>query len=76
MKLGNIYSDVFIQKDGVLQGSVLCIILFIIKINKILSHLITIISVHGLLYVDSLHILCTGKDLSYNERQLQQAVNS
>ena len=65
--------DIFIQEEGVPQGSVLSVTLFAIKINNILKQLPP--TVRGSLYVDDLQISCHGKDMRYIERQLQTAVN-
>ncbi|GBM97921.1 hypothetical protein AVEN_228350-1 [Araneus ventricosus] len=57
--MGNFYSDHFIQAEGVPQGSVLSVTLFIVHLSQILSHLPS--SVHGNLYVDDLQISCEEK---------------
>ena len=46
-----------------------CGALFLLKINSILNQLPN--TVHENLYVDDLNIFCQGKDMRYNERQLQ-----
>ncbi|GBO07700.1 hypothetical protein AVEN_137422-1 [Araneus ventricosus] len=71
--MGNFYSDHFIQAEGVPQGSVLSVTLFIVHLSQILSHLPS--SVHGNLYVDDLQISCQGSKMHLIERQLQNAVN-
>ncbi|GBM82843.1 hypothetical protein AVEN_272421-1 [Araneus ventricosus] len=71
--MGNFYSDHFIQAEGVPQGSVLSVTLFIVHLSQILSHLPS--SVHGNLYVDDLQISCQGSNMHLIERQLQNAVN-
>jgi ribonuclease HI len=73
VRVGNTMSDVFIQEEGVPQGSVLSVTLFILAIDKILGEIPT--SVKGSLYVDDLHISCEGSDMRYINRQLQTAVN-
>ncbi|GBM16438.1 putative RNA-directed DNA polymerase from transposon X-element [Araneus ventricosus] len=74
VKVESEFSDFFIQEEGVPQGSVLSVTLFILKINNILKQLPT--SVRGYLYVDDLYISCTGTSMNFIQRQLQIAVNS
>ncbi|GBL55403.1 hypothetical protein AVEN_232920-1, partial [Araneus ventricosus] len=59
VKVESEFSDFFIQEEGVPQGSVLSVTLFILKINAILKQLPT--SVRGYLYVDDLYKKCTGR---------------
>ncbi|GBM97133.1 putative RNA-directed DNA polymerase from transposon BS [Araneus ventricosus] len=74
VKVESEFSDFFIQEEGVPQGSVLSVTLFILKINNILKQLPT--SVRGYLYVDDLYISCTGTNMNFIQRQLQIVVNS
>ncbi|GBM74328.1 putative RNA-directed DNA polymerase from transposon BS [Araneus ventricosus] len=73
VRIGNTLSDVFYQEEGVPQGSVLSVILFIIKINEVIKQLPT--GVNGSLFVDDLEIHCSGEDMGFIERKLQEAVN-
>ncbi|GBO29721.1 putative RNA-directed DNA polymerase from transposon X-element, partial [Araneus ventricosus] len=73
VRVGNFYSNHFIQAEGVPQGSVLSVTLFIVHLSQILHHLPS--SVHGNLYVDDLQISCQGSNMNFIERQLQNAVN-
>ncbi|GBO04247.1 putative RNA-directed DNA polymerase from transposon BS [Araneus ventricosus] len=73
VRIGNFYSDSFIQAEGVPQGSVLSVTLFILHLSQILNHLPP--SVKGTLYVDDLQISCQGSNMHLIERQLQSAVN-
>ncbi|GBM67535.1 putative RNA-directed DNA polymerase from transposon X-element [Araneus ventricosus] len=73
VRMGNFYSDHFIQAEGVPQGSVLSVTLFIVHLSQILNHLPS--SVHRSLYVDDLQISCQGSNMLLIERQLQNAVN-
>ncbi|GBL78444.1 hypothetical protein AVEN_42940-1 [Araneus ventricosus] len=59
--------------EGVPQGNVLSVTLFIIHLSQILNYLPS--SVHGSLYVDDLQISCQGSNIHLIERQLQNAVN-
>ncbi|XP_055944710.1 uncharacterized protein LOC129975641 [Argiope bruennichi] len=61
------------KAEGVPQGSVLSVTLFILHLSQILNILPP--SVHGSLYVDDLQISCQGKNMSLVERQLKNAVN-
>ncbi|GBN04963.1 putative RNA-directed DNA polymerase from transposon X-element [Araneus ventricosus] len=71
VRVGNFYSNHFIQAEGVPQGSVLSVTL-IVHLSQIL-HLPS--SVHGNLYVDDLQISCQGSNMDLIKRQLQNAVN-
>ncbi|GBN39928.1 hypothetical protein AVEN_21763-1 [Araneus ventricosus] len=73
VRMGNFYSNHFIQTEGVPQGSVLSVTLFIIHLSQILNFLPSY--VHGSLYVDDLQISCQGSNMNMIERQLQHAVN-
>ncbi|GBM30988.1 RNA-directed DNA polymerase from mobile element jockey [Araneus ventricosus] len=73
VRIGNTLSDVFYQEEGVPQGSVLSVILFIIKINDVIKQLPT--GVNGSLFVDDREIHCSGEDMGFVERKLQEAVN-
>ena len=57
VRIGSTLSDFYFQEEGVPQGSVLSITLFIL--NQ-LPH-----TDHGNLYVDNLNIFCQGKDMRY-----------
>ncbi|GBM53584.1 hypothetical protein AVEN_105476-1 [Araneus ventricosus] len=72
VRIGDILSEEFIQKEGVLQGSVLSVVLFVIKINGIINQLPPY--VHGSLFVDYFQIYCASTDMSFIERQIQAAI--
>ncbi|GBN86300.1 putative RNA-directed DNA polymerase from transposon BS [Araneus ventricosus] len=74
VRIGDILSQNFQQYEGVPQGSVLSVILFIIKLNGIINHLPQY--VHSSLYVDDLQIYCASVNMSFIERQLQTAVRT
>ena len=71
--IGVTLSDFFLPDEGVPKSNVLRVTLFSIKINGILKQLPS--AVCSSLYVDDLHISCQGKDMRFNERQLQIAIN-
>ncbi|GBM46239.1 RNA-directed DNA polymerase from mobile element jockey [Araneus ventricosus] len=73
VRLGNVLSDSFYQNEGVPQGSVLSVILFIIKINDIIKTLPPF--VHGSLFVDDFQIHCSGEDMGFVEKKLQEAID-
>ncbi|GBO37413.1 putative RNA-directed DNA polymerase from transposon X-element, partial [Araneus ventricosus] len=72
VRVGDIFSDEFYQQEGVPQGSVMSVTLFIIKINDIIKQLSPY--VHGSLYVDDFQIHCAGTDMSFVVRQIQTAI--
>jgi ribonuclease HI len=74
VRIGNTLSDEFIQEQGVPQGSVLSVTLFILAIDNVLKQMP--FSVSGSLYVDDLHIFCGGNNMRFIERQLQKAINN
>ncbi|GBL95332.1 putative RNA-directed DNA polymerase from transposon BS [Araneus ventricosus] len=58
VRLGNFYSDPFNQVEGVPQGYILSVTLFILHFSEILNHLLP--SVTETLYVDDLQISSQG----------------
>ncbi|GBN89415.1 RNA-directed DNA polymerase from mobile element jockey [Araneus ventricosus] len=74
VRVGDFLSDDFPQYEGVPQGSVLSVILFVIKVNEIVQQLPQY--VHGSLYVDDFQIHCAGVNMSFIERQLQTAITA
>ncbi|GBN81960.1 putative RNA-directed DNA polymerase from transposon X-element [Araneus ventricosus] len=74
IRIGNILSDNFNQQEGVPQGSVLSVLLFIIIINGIVSKLPTY--VNSTLFVDDIQIHCAGDDMGFIQRQSQMAINN
>ncbi|GFX13931.1 putative RNA-directed DNA polymerase from transposon X-element [Trichonephila clavipes] len=71
--LGDTLSPSFIQAEGVPQGSILSVTIFICQISPILSQFQP--SIQTSLHVDDLQINCEGSDIRLIERQLQTAVN-
>ncbi|GFU40175.1 probable RNA-directed DNA polymerase from transposon X-element [Trichonephila clavipes] len=74
VRLGGTLSAPFTQAEGVPQGSILSVTLFICHISSILNILSP--SIQASLYVDDLQISCEGSDMRMIERQLQTAVNN
>ncbi|GBM26169.1 putative RNA-directed DNA polymerase from transposon X-element [Araneus ventricosus] len=73
VRMKNFYSNNFTQAEGVPQGSILSVTLFIIHLSEILNYLPSY--VHRSLYVDDLQISCQGSNMNMIERQLQNPVN-
>ncbi|GBM62942.1 hypothetical protein AVEN_261997-1 [Araneus ventricosus] len=62
------------EEEGVPQGCILNVILFVLAINPILSVIPQ--TVQKNLYVDDLHISCYARNMQLIERQLQTAINN
>ncbi len=73
VRVGNTYSDTYIQEIGVPQGSILSVTLFSLKINSIVSCLMP--DVLCSLYVDDLAIYYSSSHMPSIERKLQQSLN-
>ncbi|GBN59617.1 hypothetical protein AVEN_124081-1 [Araneus ventricosus] len=65
VRLGNIFSQPFMQDEGVPQGSVLSVTLFSLHFSKILTILPSAVS--ATLYVDDLQISCHGSGINLIE---------
>ena len=74
MRLGTAVSREFVQENGVPQGGVLSVTLFIVKMNSIARSIPP--SVQYSLYVDDLQISVSSCNLSICERRLQVAINN
>ncbi|GFT99339.1 probable RNA-directed DNA polymerase from transposon X-element [Trichonephila clavipes] len=74
VRLGDTLSASFLQAEGVPQGSILSVTLFICHISPILNVLSP--SIQASFYVDDLQVSCEGSDMRMIERQLQTAVNN
>lgn len=70
--VGNIKSDIFVQENGICQGSVLSSILFLIGINSILDAVKS--PIKGLLYADDLVLYVAGRDINHIENIMQDAI--
>ena len=72
-QINNTLSDPKQQEIGVAQGSILSVILFMIKINKITTCLPP--EINGSLYVDNFLISYSSKNMVTIERKMQQCIN-
>lgn len=73
VQLGGILSRLFIQENGVPQGSVLSVTLFIVKMNSVATAIPP--SVTYSLYVDDIQISYSSANLPSCERQLQLTIH-
>ena len=73
VRVGNTYSDPYLQEAGVPQGSILSVTLFSLKINSIVSCLLPDIKCS--LYVDDLAIYYSSSHMPSIERKLQHSLN-
>lgn len=72
--LGNIKSEVFVQQNGVPQGSILSVVLFLIHLNS-LKNLNFPRGVNLLLYADDILIYGNSKDVFELRARLQETLN-
>lgn len=74
VQLGTTLSRPFVQENGVPQGSVLSVTLFVVKMNSIATAIPPSISYS--LYVDDVQISYSSANLTICERQLQLTINN
>ena len=74
VRVGSVTSSLYLQEEGVPQGSVLSVTLFAVAINSLMDHIPT--GVQGSLFVDDFAIYCTGSTALEACRKLQIAINS
>ena len=72
VQIWSTFSNLYKQEEGVLQGSILSVTLFNLKINNITRCLTP--GIDGYLYVDSFWITSQSKYMRTAERQLQQCI--
>lgn len=72
MRVNEELSDEKTQINGVPQGSVLSVTLFLICMNKVSANIRK--PIYASLYADDLVIYCMGKDIKNTERLLQEAI--
>lgn len=73
VRIGNTLSDELIQVNGVPQGSVISVTLFLIAINNLVDNILP--PVQSTLYADDFNIFCRSKQVSTIQRYLQEALN-
>ena len=73
VRSGNTLSECFSQEDGVPQGSVLSVPLFLVAINDILTSIPD--GVNKALFADDLTIWCQSRNVASITRKLQLAIN-
>ena len=73
VRSGGSLSKKFVQEDGVLQGSVLSVPLFLVAINDILKSIPD--GVNKALFADDLTIWCQSRNVASISRKLQLAIN-
>ncbi|MBJ5584688.1 reverse transcriptase family protein, partial [Salmonella enterica subsp. enterica serovar Typhimurium] len=73
VRVGSTLSSYFPQEEGVPQGSVLSVTLFILRINDIFRQLPLTVRATG--FVDDLQIFCSSVNMGLAERQLQSAIS-
>ena len=77
VRVGNTYSDTKVQEEGVPQGSVLSVTLFLIAINSIVERIGEAEpSVQCSLFADDLAIYYSSADLNVAKQHIQNAVNT
>ena len=74
VRVGNTFSNVHTQENGVPQGSVLSVTLFGLKINSIVKCLNN--GVDNSLFVDDFNVCCRSKNMRTIERKLQLCLNN
>ena len=75
MKFNTVYSELYSQEEGVLQGGVLSVLLFAIKINDIYKQIPQEPRFHTSLYVDDLQLSYRHSDLLIAKEKLQECLN-
>ena len=73
VRIGSTFSNLYKQEEGVLQGSILSVTVFNIKINSITKCLTP--EIDGYLYVDDFCITARSKYMRTAEHQLQQCIH-
>lgn len=73
VKIGNCVSSIMNISNGLPQGSIISVTLYLVSINSVLSVLKP--PVQGLLFADDLTIFCTGKELKNTQKLLQSTLN-
>ena len=74
VRVGSVTSSLYLQEEGVPQGSVLSVTLFAVAINSLMDHIPA--GVQGSLFVDDFAIYCSGSTAVEACRKVQVAINS
>lgn len=74
VKVNHNLSEENILANGVPQGSVLSVTLFLLMMNKVINHIKPLIKI--LLFADDLVIYCKGKSIVNTKQLLQSAITS
>ena len=73
VRVGSVTSSLYLQEEGVPQGSVLSVTLFAVAINSLIDHIPA--GVQGSLFVDDFVIYCSGSTAVEACRKVQTAIN-
>ena len=74
VRVGATYSKPFVQEEGVPQGSVLSVTLFIVAVNSLISSMPA--DVRGSLFVDDFSVYCSGHTASAVCSRVQHAIDA
>ena len=74
VRVGASHSEYFVQEEGLPQGSVLSVTLFVITINEITKQLGS--EVHCTPYVDDFTIFVSAATITHSTRIIQIAINN
>ncbi len=74
VRIGGTLSDLFFQEEGVPQGSILSVTLFILKMDSLAKVIKAMID--SSLFVDDFGMSCRGRKMDVVERQLQLNINN
>lgn len=69
-----LYSEEKTQENGVLQGEIYSVSLFLVAINEIITQINT--PVRTSLFADDFVIFCSGKNLKIMQHQIQEAIEN
>ena len=72
--MGASHSECFVKEEGLPQGSVLSVTLFVTAINEITKQLRS--EVHCTLYVDDFTIFVSAATITHSTRIIQIAINN
>ena len=73
VRVGSEHSSLYLQEEGVPQGSVLSVTLFAIAINSLMEHIP--VGIQGSLFVDDFAIYCSASSAVEACRKIQASIN-